>query len=216
MRVWKAAIILAAALLPAMAGTINVTRATEVTLARGNDLLFTISEVAFTENAEQYGLAPYPTRVTFELLSAPQTGSGQFLAELESPDGSVTVDYPGLITWEQGEFQSDGYTGPISALYGSMHLSEALSSELFSSGSAVLELRNEGPAVRVGLPSYRIGQDLTASLSTGGFGIGAVVTRALFDPPDAPGEAPEPGTGMLLGVGAGLSLGARTMKRISH
>jgi len=210
------AIVLAAAVLPAMAGTINVTRATEVTLARGNDLLFTISEVAFTENAEQYGLAPYPTRVTFELLSTPETGSGQFLAELESPDGSISVDYPSPITWQQGEFQSDGYTGPISALYGSMHLSEALSSELFGSGSAVLVLRNEGPRVTVGLPPYRIGQDLTASLSTGGFGIGAVVTRALFDPPDSPADAPEPGTGMLLAMGAGLCLAARIIKTISH
>lgn len=199
--------VLIPAAFPISAGTIdpipvNVSNALTQQLNPEDKLLFTISERSYAVNAAQRGLSAYPTRVTFELVTAPESGTGDFTALLESPDGSISVDFPGAISWLPGRAQSSGYTGAVSILYGSMNLSSTLSEELFAGSSAVLVLENQGKSVGVGLPPYSLGQDLSVSFSTGGFGVSGPVTRVQYLDPPAGAGVPEPNSGLLLALGA--------------
>jgi hypothetical protein len=137
-----------ALLLPALqlpAGTIdpslfNVSNANTQWLNPEDALRFTISEWNYEVNAAQRGLSPYPTQVSFQFAAAPQTDTGAFTAVLESSDGSVSLDFPGTLSWRQERMENSGYTGEVSVLYGLMDLSANLSEELFTNPAAVLVL----------------------------------------------------------------------------
>ena len=201
------------------ASTIDVSTETSAVVRTGDTLVFHLSTWNFGVNAAAWGLPLYPTDVTFALASAPLSGAGGFAATLESADRAVSVVF-GNLTFSPGHFHGSGYSGEASTLESYLHLSPLLSEALFSASSAVIALRNDGPDVTVGLPSYLLRQDLFANLSGGPLSVGAIpgwveleslVTRELrmdlggavnFE---AISEVPEPQSGVLL-LGGGVLL----------
>ncbi len=202
--------------LPLGAGTINVSAQVAALLDTSDALSFTVPSWNFGIDAGNYGLAVYPTSVGFVFVSAAEDPLAQIEAVLESGDGSVSVSFGAPLSFVPGTFRGSRYGGAVSALDGSLHLSETLSQQLFGSSPAVLILLNTGPALTVGLPPYTLQQDLNVSLGGGGLSVGARLGGAALleasDPPDPPG-APEPCSGvLLLGGGALLWALARLRK----
>jgi hypothetical protein len=183
---------------------VDATGATDQWLNYTDKLLFTISDGSYQVNASNRGLSPYPTHATFQLLSLPQIDPGEFAAWWEASDGSVITDFPETLSWLQGRYQSSGYTGPVSVLYGSMDLPP-------NSVPEILVLENLGDHVKIGLQPYTLAQDFTVTFSDGGFGVSGVVTKVQYlDPP-----VPEPGSGwILLAAGAALCFVPRIVSRI--
>jgi hypothetical protein len=202
------------------AATIDVSAETNAVVHTGDTLVFHLLTRSFGVQATGLGLPVYPDAVNFALISAPLGGSGGFDATLESADGAVSVAFGDDLTFRPGYFQGSGYAGEVSTLQGYLHLAPQLSEALFSTSSAIIALRNEGPDVTVGLPPYLLRQDLFASLSGGPLSVGAVpfsvdleskVNRAglanLEASADfsADSEVPEPQSGRLL-LGGGVLL----------
>jgi hypothetical protein len=199
------------------AGTVNpvvdVSNDTAQVLNTQDQLLFTLSDLSYQVQAARRGLSPYPVHIAFQLISEPQSRAGDFTAVLESADGSVAVDFPGSFAWLPGRCQSSGYTGPVSALYGSLDLPAGLAAELFSGSFVVLALENQGGPVTVGLPAYKLGTDLSMSFSAAGLGVSAPVVRTEYQ--DPPAAAPEPNSGgALLVVGAFLCAAGKVLNRV--
>jgi hypothetical protein len=185
----------------------------------GDALVFEVSAASFRSDAAALGLSPDPTALTFALMTLPVSGSSSFSATLESGDGSVSAAAPGALTFSGGWISAGGYTGAVSLLQGSWQFSPVLSRQLFSAGSALLTLRNNGPDLLLGLDPYTLRQDLLASLSAGPLSVGAVAGPVeLEDAPRAmhfqglasqanlapPSATPEPGSGWLFLAGAFL------------
>jgi len=207
MKFFCAICVLLPAIFPTLAGTIdpipvNVSNGLTQQLNPEDKLMFTISDRSFAVNAAQRGLSVYPAQVTFQFVTALQTNTGDFTALLEATDGSLSVDFPGTISWLTGRMQSSGYTGAVSVLYGSMSLSSTLARELFAGSSAVLVLENQGESMDIGLPPYSLAQDLSVSFSGTGFGVSGPVTRVQYMDPPARIGVPEPNPGLLLAVAA--------------
>ena len=199
------------------AGTVNpvmdVSNATGQVLNPQDQLLFTISDWSYQVQAAQRGLSPYPVHIAFQLISEPQSPTGDFTAVLESADGSVAVDFPGSFEWLPGRYQSSGYTGPISALYGALDLPAGLAEELFSGTFVVLALENQGAPVAVGLPPNKLGTELSVSFSAPGLGVSVPVVRTEYQ--DPPATAPEPDSGRALFVaGVFLYAAGRILNRV--
>ena len=187
---------------------VDVTHATAQWLYPQDKLLFTISDWSYQVHAQEHGVSTIPAHTTFQFLSLPQIGPGEFTAWWEAEDGSVVADFSGTLSWLTGRYQSSGYTGPVSVLYGSMDLSPG------GGTPAVLVIENLGGPVKLGLPPYRLSQDLSVSFSGGGFGgVSGTVTQVRYlDPP----PAPEPDSGwILLTAGAVLCATSRVVKRIA-
>jgi hypothetical protein len=213
--------------LPLAAGTIDVSDQVSALLGTGDALSFTVPSWNFGINAGELGLPVYPTEVEFTFVSDPADSPARFEVVLESGDDSVSVLFGALLSFVPGTFQGAGYSGAVSALEGSLSLSEALSQQLFGSSAAVLMLLNTGPAVTVGLPPYTLRQDLNVSLGGGGLSVGArlggvalidaplggVALMDSSDPPD-PSAVPEPRSGALL-LGGGALLWALARLRQS-
>ena len=155
------------------AATIDVSADTSAIVRTGDTLVFHLLTWNYAVDAAAFGLPLYPSEVSFALVSAPLGVDGVFAATLESADRGVSVAF-GDLDFTPGYFQGSGYTGDVSTLQGRLSLSPLLSKVLFSSTSAVIALRNEGPEVEVGLAPYSLRQDLYASLSGGPLSVGAV------------------------------------------
>jgi len=177
---------------------VDVSKDTSQLLNQQDKLLFTVSEYSYEANAAMRGLSALPTHITFEFISEQEAVPGDFTAWLESRDGSVEIEFPSTFSWLPGQFQSSGYTGPVSVLYGSTDLSSTMAAELFGTTSAVLVLENEGGEADVGLPPYTLGQDLSVSFSSSGFGVSGPVTGVRYQ--DPPAGVPEPCYGRVLAV----------------
>ena len=177
-------------------------------------LLFTVAASNYSQQAARWGLSSYPNRISFQFLSIPEPGPGEFTAWWQTPGGELLAAFPGTLSWSSGRIQSSAYTGPVSVLYGSLQLSAATAAALIGN-SAVLVLENEGGPVRVGLPPYTLGEDLFVGVSAGGFGTSAVVARVQYLDPPPP--VPEPPSGAMLALaGIMLCCASRVMNRISH
>ena len=201
--------------LPLSAGTINVSAQVAALLDTGDALSFTVPASNFGFNAGHYGIPVYPTSVGFVFVSAAEDPLAQIAAVLESGDGSVSVSFGAPLSFVPGTFQGSRYSGAVSVLQGSLHLSETLSQQLFGNSPAVLILLNTGPALTVGMPPYTLQQDLNVSLGGGGLSVGAPLGRvALMDSQSDPAATPEPCSGVLL-LGGGALLWALARMRQS-
>ena len=182
----------------------------------GDSLAFTISERSFAVNCAQLGGPAAPTGILFQLVTDPLAVATQFDATLESADGSVSVSLGSDLSFAPGTFQGTYSSGPVSVLSGAANLPETLSQQLFAGSQAVLVLRNDGPAVDLGLAPYTLAEELQVSLGGSDFSVGALDTgAALGSQEDDP--VPEPPNGPLLGVIGGLFLGVGWgLKRISR
>ena len=201
--------------LPLSAGTINVSAQVAALLDTGDALSFTVPASNFGINAGHYGIPVYPTSVGFVFVSAAEDPLAQIAAVLESGDGSVSVSFGAPLSFVPGTFQGSRYSGAVSVLQGSLHLSETLSQQLFGNSPAVLILLNTGPALTVGMPPYTLQQDLNVSLGGGGLSVGAPLGGvALMDSQSDPAATPEPCSGVLL-LGGGALLWALARMRQS-
>jgi hypothetical protein len=201
--------------LPLGAGTINVSAQVAALLDTGDALSFTVPASNFGINAGHYGIPVYPTSVGFVFVSAAEDPLAQIAAVLESGDGSVSVSFGAPLSFVPGTFQGSRYSGAVSVLQGSLHLSETLSQQLFGNSPAVLILLDTGPALTVGMPPYTLQQDLNVSLGGGGLSVGARLGGvALMDSESDPAATPEPCSGVLL-LGGGALLWALARMRQS-
>jgi hypothetical protein len=199
--------------LPLAAGTIDVSTHTSAWLDTGDQLSFTVPAWNFGANAANFGLPEFPTSVGFVFVLASEDSLARIEAILESGDGSVSVSFGAPLGLIPAMFQGSRYSGPVSALQGSLHLSETLAQQLFGNSPAVLILLNSGPALTVGLPPYTLKQDLNVSLGGGGLSLGAPLGRVALLEASDPSAAPEPGSGLLLlGGGALLCVLSRLLR----
>ena len=216
MHIWRCGIFLWLASVPLGAGTI-VTSLPGVALGTGDTLSFTFLEWSYRSRAAAFGAPADPARLRFTLVTGSADGMFDFSAELESSDGAIgkVIDNTGV---GPGVLQGALYQGLVWTAYGSVDLSPALSSQLFAGPSAQLVLRNLGPSVFLSLSPYTVAQDMRVSLSGGGLSVGGTVVAVSYQgalvASDAIGptaaadiglSAPEPGSGELVGLGAGLA-----------
>ncbi len=185
--------------LPLCAGMVDVSTQSSVVLHDGDSLSFTISEWSYRVDAAAFGAPSSPTQVSFSLLTAPFAGAWDLSAVLESYDG-VAAAPAGDVGPAPGYFQGSLYQGPVTTAYGSLSLSEALSSQVFAGPAALLVLTNMGGDVTLGLPPYTLLQDLQVTLSGGGFSVGGTVAAVTLD------QAPSPEMFLLSGS-SGLRAG---------
>lgn len=193
------------------AGTIDVTSQSSELLQTGDFLEFLFSGRSYAICASGMGMSPYPDSIDFTFASMPVSTAGQFTATLESADGTVAAEFPDALSWGAGYAHNSGYSGPISAVVGSLGLSEALSQALFSNSEAELILTYTGPDVDVGMQGNTLRQDLAVSLSGGPLSIGGIVYSVAFDPPSV---AAEPNSSVPILAGGVLCLVAGALKRL--
>jgi hypothetical protein len=221
--------LLAMAVSPLLGGAtiFDVTGSNSVRLQTGDTLAFDVEAGGFVRNAAAFGLVRYPTDFSFALFSEPVSGAGSFSASLGS------IDFSSPSSFQAGSFSSLIYQGAVSTLQGYLHLSPVLSQEIFKSGSAQLLLRNDGPAIILGLAPYTLRQDLFVSLGGGPLSVGGLVSAVNLESVDLPGSnlqsfdnsgavlrnadsfstVPEPGTSALFFTGGPVVLGLSVFLR---
>jgi hypothetical protein len=171
------------------------------------------------------GISPYPASVNFTFASMPVSVAGQFTSELESTDGTASISLPDALTWCSGYAHNSVDSGPVSAIEGSVALSDLTSQAMFSNSEAELVLTYSGADVDVGIEGNTLRQDLYVSLLGGPMSIGAMVYSVsfeggeegagpLFRTANLEVPAAEPNTGTLLMAGGGLCFLAGVLKRI--
>ncbi len=193
------------------AGTIDVTSQSSELLQSSDFLEFLFSGRSYAICASGMGMSPYPDSIDFTFASMPVSVAGQFTATLESADGTVVAEFPDALSWSGGYASNSGYSGPVSAVVGSLALSDTLSQAIFSNSEAELILTYTGPDVEVGMQGNTFRQDLAVSLSGGPLSIGGMVYSVAFDPPSV---AAEPNSSVLILAGGVLCLVAGALKRI--
>jgi len=210
---------------PLYAAAINVSTQTSVTLNTGDTLVYSISAYSYLVHAPQLGGPAYPADFTFSLLTDPLIAGLDLGVTLESYNGDFAAAIPDAAPM-RGYMSGSLYQGPVGGETGTIALSPALSSGLFSGPAVLLEVQNLGGAVTLGLPPYNLLQSLQVSLSGISFSVGGVVAAANLEkaqaappaafenPLDAGPDVPEPASGALLALGgAALLLAAGARKR---
>jgi hypothetical protein len=214
--------LLLVALAPLSAGTIvNVSANTTQQMNTGDTLYFLISNLSLPADVDS---------VQFLFATLPLDHTARFAAELTSRDGSMAASFHPVADIS-GTFQGAGYVGPVTVITGDLQLGPKLSQGIFQNTRATLALRNIGPAVSFRLPGYTVAQDMSVTLTSGNYRVGAVTAGALYEAwqPDeeggrfaplanaAPVAAPESNSGMLLlAAGVFLCASSALLKRISH
>lgn len=223
MKAISIAALLLVALAPLSAGTIeNVSANTTQQMNTGDTLYFLISNLSLPGEIDS---------VQFLFATLPLDHTARFAAELTSRDGSVAASFHPVADIP-GTFQGAGYIGTVTVITGELQFGPKLSSGIFQNTRATLALRNLGPAVSFRLPGYTISQDMSVTLTSGNYRVGAVTAGALYEAwqsDDKPGRngpaasvlapvaAPEANSGiLLLAAGAVLCAGSALLKRISH
>jgi hypothetical protein len=187
------------------AGTIGNTDTT-IVLHQGDSVAFQFLTWNFGVNAARFSRPVYPTDVYFTIVSAAVDSDVKFSAWLESPDGEVQAPFTGPLFFTPGLFFSSLCSGPVSTLSGYLHLDTATAVGIFSSGSAVIRLVDDGADTTLGLPPDTLQHDLRVSLGGGTLSVGALPEAAKFQ-----ANAPEPST--LVPVLALLAAGRRRAGR---
>jgi hypothetical protein len=201
---------------PAIGGTIrDVSDDTSVVVHTGDTLVFQLLTSSFAADAARLRLPVQLTDISFAFVTSPLSGAGSFAATLESADGLASVAF-GELTFGTGSLDWGGNGQDVSVLESS--LSQLDSKALFGEPSVFIALRNDGPEVMLGIPSFPMRQDMFATLSGGSLQVGAIPTSVELESQDKPvnliafgretpfsadSEAPEPHPGgLLLGGGA--------------
>ena len=213
----------------ASAGTIDITAGSQVTLHYNNSLLFYISsDYALHAPSD----SPYPGQVAMLLGGLPADGPVApvpgtstvytpgvlFSGTLESADGSIAIPLfdsnaarlglqAGDMVLGPGWRSGGSYSGPISMLTATVTLSSLEAAALFSSGEAVVRLRNLGGDITFGYPGSSITSAFSASLISpdGTWSVGAMPMSVELR------QNPEPGTIGLLAIGLGI-IGWRALR----
>jgi hypothetical protein len=167
-----------------------------------------------------------PTSLSFALTTTSLDGWFDFDATLRSYDGATEIRFDNE-TVADGYFAGTYYSGAVSVATASTELSADDAAAIFARPAAVLWLQNTGAAVTLGLPPYRLAQDMLVSLSggmeSGGLlSVGGTVTSVSLDRARADdsfaavgafspqvivgSDAPEPQSWLLFSVGAGALL----------
>lgn len=197
---------------PLGAGTVEASHAATALLGPGDSLVFGIPSWNYTAQAARFGSPMNPTGVSFMLISAPSDVPALFEAELQTADGSFSLTFGTPLSFSPGYLSSSSYSGTVSTLGASFHLSAQESQRIFDGSGAELALRNLGPAVLLGLPPNTFQQDLFVSLSGGPLSVGALHGAVLQETAAA---APEPHSGaFLLAGGVLLCLCARAVRPV--
>ena len=215
------------ALAPLSAGTIvNVSANTTQQMNTGDKLYFLISNLSLPGELDS---------VQFLFATLPLDHKARFGAELTSRDGSVAVSFPS-VGEIAGTFLGSGYNGAVTVIAAEMQLHSKVSASIFQNTRTTLVLENLGPAVTLRLAGYTLPQDMSVTLTSGNYSVGAVTAGALYEAwePDAnnaniganigamanglaPIPAPEANSAwLLLGAGVFLCAGSGLLKRISH
>lgn len=215
---------------PAQASTMIVTSNPQVTLAKGDSLLFYICSGASYPSAIDIVLGAMP--LSEPPSSIPGTSGVYmpgmlFAATLESADGSVSIPLidsnaahlglpGGDLVMVPGSRNGGSYSGPIDLISAAANLSHHQATALFASGEAVIQIENMGGSVTFGYPGTPIADDFSASLIIRGGqqSMGARVMSAALV------RTPEPGTIGLLLIGLAIMLprvlhGLRCPARVS-
>jgi hypothetical protein len=201
---------------PATGGTIrDVSDDTSVVVHTGDTLVFQLLTSSFAADAAALRLPVQPDGISFALATSPLSGAGSFAATLQSADGLASLAF-GELTFGTGSLDRGGDGQDVSVLESSLSQldSKTLSGEPF----VFIALRNDGPEVKLGIPSFPMRQDMFATLSGGSLQVGAIPTSVELESPDKPvnliaieramslsadSEAPEPHSGgLILGGGA--------------
>jgi hypothetical protein len=205
------------------ASTIDVTSQSSQVLHSGDSLDFLFSSRSYVICATEMEMSPYPGSIDFTFASAPVSAPGQFTATLESADGTVASEFPNPVSWTSGYASNSGYSGPVSAVVGSLALSNALSQALFSDSEAELVLTYTGSNVNIGVQGNTLRQDLAVSIFGGPLSIGGTVDSVALDEGGAivrsSNEGPavaEPNAIVLLLAGGGLCLVAGALKHFAR
>ncbi|HTS64257.1 MAG TPA: hypothetical protein VMH28_19680 [Candidatus Acidoferrales bacterium] len=163
-----------------------------VLLHQGDSLIFQIQTSSFGYNASRFGLSTGPSDLNFSFVSAPAAMSGNISVWLDSAVVS------GPLSFAAAQYYGSQYQGPVAAVQALLHLSPLLSSQILSSQTLDLAIRNEGPDLELGLPPNSLRQDLSVSLSGGPLTVGAPASAVSLD------SAPEPGTAALIVPALGI------------
>ena len=211
---WLARLLLLAAV-PLYGGTVDVSSSQSLYLRHGDTISFDLFTSSYSQNAQTFGLAPYPTDLQFALAASPILSGGQFAATISSVDASIVLAFDGSPGFVAGYLSGAGFQGAVSTLQGHLHFSPTLSQDLFGSGKARLSLQNQGADLTLGVSPLTLGQTLFVSLSSGPLSVGARVGSVNVSGPDGPAffatrldldetPVPEPGSGWFLAGGGGL------------
>jgi len=199
-----------AARLPA--STVDVSLQPTQLLQSGDSLTFLFTDSSFAQHAAALGMAPSPSQIFFNLISAPLGSGGQFTAGVESVDGSASALFPGPLGWTNGMVQTSEYDGPASVLMGNLMLSSTVSQEIFEGSEADLTLTYTGPDITVGLPGYSLKDDLRISLAGGGLTVGAMDYSVTLSGGVVAAPEPDP-VSMLVTTGVLLCAASGALKR---
>lgn len=202
-----------AALHALQAGTVEVTKASSVTLNSGDSLVFQLQ--APHDFGDIWGIAVLLGAMPLNgpMASIPGTSclySQGFLFEgtLESLDGEIVIPLvdsnalrlglpAGDLVFADGFRFGGSYSGRVSLLSGTRPISSEQAEKLLSPGKFKLGFRNLGQPVTVGYSGSLITSAVSASLisADGTRSQGAMPLRVLIQ------QAPEPGTFILLAAG---------------
>jgi hypothetical protein len=199
---------------PLCASSINASADTDIVLHTGDELIFQLNIQDYQSEAPIYGAPSLPSNLDFTLVTDPTVSSVTFAAGIESVSGNDTKSLGGTLGFQQGNFESAYYSGPISMLSGSFGLSGGDAASLFTDGVALLYLVDMGGDVAIGLPPYVLPGDLYASAGGGAISVGAYTNSAMVvSGSDNP--VPEPDSIWLaLGGGAALCAAAGFLRRL--
>ena len=225
---FRTAALLLALISPALAGTVDVTSNSQVTVGNLDNLLFYIADPsALSSSAATIEMVLGGMPVDGSMAPVPGT-SGDYVtgmlfnATIESADGSFSMPFfdpnanalglpAGSLVLTPGAASGGSYSGPVDLVSGAVTLGAQQAAELFGSGEAVINIQNLGGSITFGYPGSTITNDFSASIITnnGAQSEGARVMDVEFDPPT---PAPDPGTVGLLLLGLAL-VSVRLIKR---
>jgi hypothetical protein len=215
---------------PAVAATIrDVSDDASVVVHTGDTLVFQLLTSSFAADAARLRLPVQLTGISFAFATSPVSGAGSFGATLESADGLASVPF-GELTFGTGSLDRGGNGQDVSVLESS--LSQLDSKTFFGEPAVFIALRNDGPEVTLGVPSFPMRQDMFATLSGGSLQVGAIPTSVELESQDKPvslmafgraisssadSEVPEPHSGgLLLGGGALLCGLSAVLARVAR